>query len=65
VFEHDEEGRAAKYVATPFQLDATSASVRRPPPKLGEHTLEILGEAGYSPAEVEALRASGAIGKGL
>ncbi|MCO5169962.1 MAG: CoA transferase [Planctomycetes bacterium] len=32
-----------------------------PPPRLGEHTAEVLAEVGFSPAEVEALRADGVI----
>ena len=64
IFEHDDGERTAKYVATPFHLGATQASMRRTPPRLGEHTVEILTEAGYSPADVEALRATGAIGNG-
>jgi hypothetical protein len=35
-------------------LSATPASVRRPAPLVGEHTAEILAEAGYSEAEILA-----------
>jgi crotonobetainyl-CoA:carnitine CoA-transferase CaiB-like acyl-CoA transferase len=35
--------------------------VRHPAPLLGEHTDEILGELGYSPASLDELRAAGAI----
>ena len=31
-----------------------------PAPKLGQHTREILAEAGYTPAEIESLLTSGA-----
>jgi crotonobetainyl-CoA:carnitine CoA-transferase CaiB-like acyl-CoA transferase len=34
---------------------------RRPPPRLGEHTAEILAEAGYADAEISAMAAEGII----
>ena len=45
----------------PFELSATPASIRTAPPLLGEHSDEILAEAGYSAAEIAALRAAGVI----
>jgi crotonobetainyl-CoA:carnitine CoA-transferase CaiB-like acyl-CoA transferase len=45
----------------PYKLSKTPAQVRMPPPKLGEHTEEILRAAGYSEADIAALRASGVI----
>ena len=48
-------------VAIPFELAGTPASIRTPPPLLGEHSAEILAEAGYSPADVVRLRARGVI----
>jgi crotonobetainyl-CoA:carnitine CoA-transferase CaiB-like acyl-CoA transferase len=33
-----------------------SGSVDRPPAGLGQHTDEVLGEAGYSAAEIAAMR---------
>jgi crotonobetainyl-CoA:carnitine CoA-transferase CaiB-like acyl-CoA transferase len=36
--------------------------MRRPAPRRGEQTDEILGEAGFSPGEIKDLRAAGAIG---
>ncbi len=43
------------------RLCATPAELRRAPPRLGEHTDEILAEAGYSAEEIAALRATGAV----
>jgi len=44
-----------------FKLSGTDPSVSSPPPRLGEHTDEILGELGYSPSEISSLRSAGAI----
>jgi len=43
----------------PIKLGRTPAEVRRRPPLFGEHTREVLGEAGYAAAEIDALIASG------
>ena len=52
---------AVDQVSFPFELSATPASIRTPPPLLGEHAEEILAEVGYAPAEIEALRAASVI----
>jgi crotonobetainyl-CoA:carnitine CoA-transferase CaiB-like acyl-CoA transferase len=44
----------------PIKLSRTPASVERPAPALGEHTAEVLTDAGYSAAEIQALEESGA-----
>ena len=43
------------------RLSGTPARVGRPTPVLGAETNEILAEAGYSPAEIAALKATGAV----
>ena len=48
-------------VRTPLSLSATPATIRRPPPLLGEHTNEVLGELGYDAAAIERLRAAGVV----
>jgi len=45
-----------KLVGSGFRLAHGSPSIDRAPPTLGEHTDEILGEAGYTPADIERLR---------
>ena len=49
-------------VANPIKLSATPVQYRRPPPLLGQHTEELLAEAGLSSAEIQALREQGVIG---
>ena len=48
-------------VASPMRFKLAPLRHEHAPPLLGEHTLEILREFGIDGAEVEALRASGAI----
>jgi crotonobetainyl-CoA:carnitine CoA-transferase CaiB-like acyl-CoA transferase len=58
--EHPRLGRTMQ-VGVPFELSATPASIRTAPPLLGEHSDEILGEAGYSADDIAALRADSVI----
>jgi crotonobetainyl-CoA:carnitine CoA-transferase CaiB-like acyl-CoA transferase len=44
-----------------IKLSDTPGTVRRPPPKLGEHTDEVLRELGYSTEQVARLREAGAL----
>ena len=50
-----------RLVGSGFRLEHGSPSIDREPPTLGEHTDEILGEAGYTPAEIKELRRDGVI----
>lgn len=46
----------------PERFEGTPSAIGRAAPLLGEHTAQVLAENGYTPAEIEALRAEGAIG---
>ncbi|RBI61128.1 CoA transferase [halophilic archaeon] len=48
---------------SPMHLSRTPASVRRYPPRLGEHTDEILRERGYERREIESLYDSDVLGE--
>lgn len=48
-------------VASPLKLSATPVDLRHAPPLLGQHTDEVLREAGYDDEEIAALRTRGAI----
>ncbi len=50
--EHPEAG-TLRYVRYPGHLSETPAAIYRHPPRLGEHTKEVLQEAGYTPTEIE------------
>lgn len=50
-----------KGVASPIRLERTKSSLRRVPPKFGEHTAEVLGEFGYSAKDIQALTPDGII----
>jgi crotonobetainyl-CoA:carnitine CoA-transferase CaiB-like acyl-CoA transferase len=45
----------------PVELSGHSAEIARRPPLLGEHNDELLGELGFSAAEIDGLRAANAI----
>jgi crotonobetainyl-CoA:carnitine CoA-transferase CaiB-like acyl-CoA transferase len=60
----DPDGRGIKAIGHPVKYSENPASIRRPAPGFGEHTVEVLGEYGFSAAEIGALVASGAVGTG-
>jgi crotonobetainyl-CoA:carnitine CoA-transferase CaiB-like acyl-CoA transferase len=57
--EHPSEGRLLS-MKVPSEWSETVPEYRRHAPRFGEHTREVLREAGYDDAAVEALIASGA-----
>jgi crotonobetainyl-CoA:carnitine CoA-transferase CaiB-like acyl-CoA transferase len=62
VVEFDMDGHPVKSVASPFALQGVARQPDRPPPKLGEHTDEVLRELGLASNEIAALREEGAFG---
>ena len=48
--------------APPLKMSEFDFAVRQPAPAAGQHNAAILAAAGYSPAEMEQLAASGALG---
>ena len=50
-----------KNMGLPVRFRGEPRQAVLPAPMLGEHTDAILGQAGYSPAEIAALKASGAV----
>lgn len=48
-----------KMIAPPVKLSTMDYSIRRPPPWLGQHTAEVLREAGLTDSEVEQMFTDG------
>ncbi|MGD8624061.1 MAG: CoA transferase [Anaerolineae bacterium] len=59
---HHPTAGTLRFPGFPYKLSATPAAVRRPPPRLGQHTAEILQEVlGHSAEEVAAFANRGDI----
>jgi crotonobetainyl-CoA:carnitine CoA-transferase CaiB-like acyl-CoA transferase len=59
IMEHPSEG-TMRLPGIPATYGKTPGAIRRLPPRLGEHSVEILRESGLAPSEIDALLASGA-----
>jgi crotonobetainyl-CoA:carnitine CoA-transferase CaiB-like acyl-CoA transferase len=58
--DHPTEGKLLQ-ARPPVRFSESPAGINRMPPRLGEHTQEVLREAGYTDAEVEALLSAQAV----
>ena len=58
--DHPTLGRLST-LGTPLKLSETPLTPGRPAPLLGQHTDEVLRDAGYGPMEVRALREAGVV----
>jgi crotonobetainyl-CoA:carnitine CoA-transferase CaiB-like acyl-CoA transferase len=56
--DHPSEG-ALRAMRTPTHWSASEPAVPRPAPRLGEHSAEVLREAGYSDSEIAELARKG------
>ncbi len=59
--EHPSEGTLTE-IGVPTEWSATKPELTRHAPRLGEHTIEVLREAGFAQAAIEELLRSGAAG---
>jgi crotonobetainyl-CoA:carnitine CoA-transferase CaiB-like acyl-CoA transferase len=56
------EGDTMLTINSPIWIDGSNKQPPRHPPDIGQHSDEVLREAGFDDAEIQRLRASGAVG---
>jgi crotonobetainyl-CoA:carnitine CoA-transferase CaiB-like acyl-CoA transferase len=56
-----EEAGEMRLAPSPIRLDGERTPLRLAPPRLGQHSAELLAEAGYAPAQIAALIDSGVV----
>ena len=59
--EHPELGTTLTYAGAPYQLSETPWQLRRPAPRAGEHTEEVLRDLSYSDTEIARLAEQGVV----
>lgn len=57
----DQRGKTVRTISPPIALSAVEPVVRHAPPRLGEHSAQILAELGYDERRTAALFASGVV----
>ena len=57
------DGAGGKLTCSPLQVHGVAKTPAKRAPKIGEHNEEVLQQLGFSAAEIDGLRASGAIPK--
>jgi formyl-CoA transferase len=61
IVEIERDGEPVRTIDSPVHLSASAARVPLAPPRLGEHTDDILAELGYDAERIGALRTAGVI----
>jgi crotonobetainyl-CoA:carnitine CoA-transferase CaiB-like acyl-CoA transferase len=56
------EGGTMLTINSPIWIDGSNKQPPRHPPDIGQHSDEVLREAGFDEAEIQRLRAAGAVG---
>ena len=56
-------GKLTSTISSPIQVHGVAKVSARRAPEIGEHNEEVLGQLGFNAAEIDGLRASGAIPK--
>ena len=59
--DHPQAG-LTRAIGCPIHFSETPVQITRPAPTLGQHTRELLGEYGYTDADIDALIAQGVVG---
>ena len=60
IYEHQPQLGTVRQLGVPVKMSRTPGDPTRPAPAFGEHTVEVLRDAGYSEEEVAAMMESGA-----
>lgn len=58
---NSQERGPSEVLGQPILMSRSKASVKRPPPTLGQHTDEVLAEIGYSATDVAQMKKDGAV----